>query len=219
MRTPLIFVHPEASLYDTSSALLHHHIHRGPVLDTDTNTVLHIITHARIIRYLVTNVCYSSFVRSIILSFLFSSSLQWHTDPRILDRTLGELGMGKYDNLEYAKETELVIDVLKRMHTRRISAVPLVNNDGVVTGLYSLSDIRYLPLNKLYAALQLPVNITLQKRCGLNVCNETVGYFVIGSGWRCKSNSFFPLSFSLSHLSSLSHSPTLSLTYFLPIGT
>jgi CBS domain-containing protein len=165
-RTPLIFIHPEASLFDTSRALLQHRIHRGPVLDTDTNTVLHIITHARIIRYLVSNVSPFPLPLFPFIHFVF---FQWITDRRILTRTLSELRLGTFENLESISESASVIDALQRMHSRRISAIPLLDANGVVVGLYAVSDIRYLPLTQLYNALQVPVGLALLKRHGLNV--------------------------------------------------
>ncbi|KAH7826774.1 putative CBS domain-containing protein [Monocercomonoides exilis] len=275
-RTPLIFVHPEASLYDTAKALLAHHIHRGPVLDTDTNTVLHVITHARIIRYLVSH---------------------WKSDRRLLQRTMSSLGIGVFAKLGNQEETKdnseespkgqddekpenkeflsgeekssssendpkkeenadeaskakkeqresqgdevvcvsssaTVIEVLRLMQRKHLSAVPVVEgvgcekenemvprhlqakwkkeaeekekekgkeNEGVeekkeekqkedereaemnatssngtrkrgkVVGLYSLSDIRYLPLHRLHSALSMNVMQALRTRRGLNI--------------------------------------------------
>jgi hypothetical protein len=63
-----------------------------------------------------------------------------------------------------------LIDALQRMHSRRISAIPLDDAAGAKIGLYAVGDIRYLPLTQLYNALHVPVSLTLLKRHGLIVC-------------------------------------------------
>ncbi|KAJ4455414.1 putative 5'-AMP-activated protein kinase subunit gamma-2 [Paratrimastix pyriformis] len=142
-RIPLIFVHPEASLFDASRVLLQHRIHRGPVLDPSTNTVLHVITHARILRYLVS---------------------KWRVDSPILNRTLRELNIGTYQNIIYVSPSNKVAETLSLLAQRRISAVPVVNGEGVVIGVYSMSDVRHLLLDDLHSNLELTVDEALSMR-------------------------------------------------------
>ena len=49
---PLIFIEPEASLFDAITMLLENRIHRLPVIDPVSGDVLYIITHKRILRFL-----------------------------------------------------------------------------------------------------------------------------------------------------------------------
>ncbi|KAA6402884.1 MAG: putative 5'-AMP-activated protein kinase subunit gamma-2 [Streblomastix strix] len=171
-RIPLIFVHPEASLYDASRVLLNNHLHRGPVIDMDTQAVLHIITHARILRLIVSN---------------------WRHDTHVLDRTIAELGIGTYGKVEFNPQQEKkkeeskdkdgtqtiqlsyilegtsVIAAMRVMQDKKISALPVLGANGGVVGIYASSDLSYLPLAHLHGALQLPVSYALKHRSGLNV--------------------------------------------------
>lgn len=49
---PLVYISPDASLYDAIKTLIHNRIHRLPVIDPDTGNVLYILTHKRILRFL-----------------------------------------------------------------------------------------------------------------------------------------------------------------------
>jgi 5'-AMP-activated protein kinase regulatory gamma subunit len=49
---PLIYINPDASLYDAIRTLIHNRIHRLPVIDPETGNVLYILTHKRILRFL-----------------------------------------------------------------------------------------------------------------------------------------------------------------------
>lgn len=49
---PMIYIGPDASLYDAIRTLIHNRIHRLPVIDPETGNVLYILTHKRILRFL-----------------------------------------------------------------------------------------------------------------------------------------------------------------------
>jgi len=51
-KQPLIFIDPDASLYDAICSLVNNRIHRLPVIDRHTGNVLHILTHKRILKFL-----------------------------------------------------------------------------------------------------------------------------------------------------------------------
>lgn len=48
----LIWIHPDASLFEAIRVLIHNKIHRLPVIDPDTGNVLYILTHKRLLRFL-----------------------------------------------------------------------------------------------------------------------------------------------------------------------
>lgn len=142
-RPPLIFVHPEASLFDAARVLLQHRIHRGPVLDTNSNTVLHIITHARILRFLVS---------------------KWRRDQPILNRTLAELSIGTCKDIISVNPSVKVIDAMRLIAQKRISAVPVVSDAGEVVGVFSMSDVRHLSVEELYDNVNATVDEALSRR-------------------------------------------------------
>lgn len=49
---PLISIRPDESLYVAIRSLIHHKIHRLPVIDPVTGNVLYIVTHKRILKFL-----------------------------------------------------------------------------------------------------------------------------------------------------------------------
>lgn len=49
---PLISIRPDESLYVAIRSLIHHKIHRLPVIDPATGNVLYIVTHKRILKFL-----------------------------------------------------------------------------------------------------------------------------------------------------------------------
>jgi 5'-AMP-activated protein kinase regulatory gamma subunit len=51
-KQPLIYIDPDASLYDAICSLVNNRIHRLPVIDQHTGNVLHILTHKRILKFL-----------------------------------------------------------------------------------------------------------------------------------------------------------------------
>lgn len=54
----LIYISPDASLFDAIRTLIQNKIHRLPVIDPDTGNVLYILTHKRILRFLFIYVSY-----------------------------------------------------------------------------------------------------------------------------------------------------------------
>lgn len=49
---PLVTIGPDASMYDAIKSLIQNRIHRLPVIDPDTDNVLYILTHKRILKFL-----------------------------------------------------------------------------------------------------------------------------------------------------------------------
>jgi len=49
---PLVYINPDASLFDAIKTLIQNRIHRLPVIDPHTGNVLYILTHKRILRFL-----------------------------------------------------------------------------------------------------------------------------------------------------------------------
>ncbi|KAK2958469.1 putative 5'-AMP-activated protein kinase subunit gamma-1 [Blattamonas nauphoetae] len=144
-RTPLIFIHPDASLLDSSKVLLTHHFHRGPVMDTETNTVLHILTHARLLRFIVV---YAN----------------WTQDSRILEHTLEEVKIGNFGSLVTVRDSTPLHEVFSILNKSSVTAVPVLDANDTVIGLYSMSDVRFLPLDRIYDSMNMTVREALENR-------------------------------------------------------
>jgi len=121
----LYYTEPDVSLFDAGNTLIRYQVHRLPVVDRhESNSILHIITHSRILAFLIRNL----------------------PDPNspLLSWTIGALGIGTYDHVVTVLADTPLIVVLKLLAARKISAVPIVDEHGVVIDMYSKSDVPIL---------------------------------------------------------------------------
>jgi len=133
---PLVSISPDASLFDAIRTLIHNRIHRLPVIDPDTGNVLYILTHKRILRFL----------------FLYINDLP---KPSYMNKTLNELKIGTYDNIETAVEDTSIILALKKFVERRVSALPIIDPEGRLVDIYAKFDVINLAAEKTYNNLDV----------------------------------------------------------------
>ncbi|KAK2962658.1 putative 5'-AMP-activated protein kinase subunit gamma [Blattamonas nauphoetae] len=136
-RPAFIVGHVDASLFDTSRLLLLYQIHRCPIYSPEYNTVLHIATQARILRYFVTH---------------------WKFPylPKLLARTIADLNIGtSRANLQFLRQSSLILDGLRTLSLKHVSALPILDDDDNVVGVFSMSDVKYLDLENLRAELSM----------------------------------------------------------------
>ncbi|KZC10125.1 5'-AMP-activated protein kinase subunit gamma-2 [Dufourea novaeangliae] len=133
---PLVSISPDASLYEAIKTLIHNRIHRLPVIDPDTGNVLYILTHKRILRFL----------------FLYIHELP---KPSFTNKTLRELRIGTFDNIETATEETSIILALKKFVERRCSALPIIDAEGKLVNIYSKFDVINLAAEKTYNNLDI----------------------------------------------------------------
>ncbi|XP_058235855.1 5'-AMP-activated protein kinase subunit gamma-1 isoform X4 [Hemibagrus wyckioides] len=131
----LISIAPEASLFDAVYSLLKHKIHRLPVIDPDSGNVLHILTHKRILKFL----------------YIF--------------RKIEEAGVGTFRDIATIQQTATVYDALSIFAERRVSALPVVDENGKVVALYSRFDVINLAAQKTYNNLSISMKEALRRRC------------------------------------------------------
>lgn len=58
-----------------------------------------------------------------------------------MNKTLRELNVGTYENIETANEDTLIITALTKFEDRRVSALPIVDNDGHLIDIYAKFDV------------------------------------------------------------------------------
>ncbi|XP_076748563.1 SNF4/AMP-activated protein kinase gamma subunit [Xylocopa sonorina] len=133
---PLVSISPDASLYEAIKTLIQNRIHRLPVIDPDTGNVLYILTHKRILRFL----------------FLYIHELP---KPSFTSKTLRELRIGTFDNIETATEETSIILALKKFVERRVSALPIIDAEGKLVNIYSKFDVINLAAEKTYNNLDV----------------------------------------------------------------
>uniref|UniRef100_A0A4W5LMF0 Protein kinase AMP-activated non-catalytic subunit gamma 3 n=1 Tax=Hucho hucho TaxID=62062 RepID=A0A4W5LMF0_9TELE len=99
------------SLFDAIYSLLKYKIHRLPVIDPESGNVLHILTHKRILKFL----------------HIFGTMIP---KPRYLQKRIEEVDIGTFKRIATVQETDTVYDALAIFVERRVSALPVVNEEG-----------------------------------------------------------------------------------------
>ncbi|XP_076326827.1 5'-AMP-activated protein kinase subunit gamma-1-like isoform X3 [Tachypleus tridentatus] len=142
---PLVSIGPDASLFEAIKTLIHGKVHRLPVINPLTGNVLYILTHKRILKFL----------------YLYFSELP---KPSYLRKTLRELKVGTYDNIATIKVSTPVILALNQFIERRVSALPVEDEQGKVVDIYAKFDVINLAAEKTYNNLDVTVKKALEHR-------------------------------------------------------
>ncbi|KAG8182890.1 hypothetical protein JTE90_004255 [Oedothorax gibbosus] len=142
---PLVSIGPDASLLDAIKALIQNKVHRLPVIDPFANNVLYVITHKRILKFL----------------HLYYNELP---HPSYLSNTLGELNIGTYSEIATVKTSTPVITALNEFVERRVSALPVVDDNDKVVDIYAKFDVINLAAEKTYNNLDITVKKALEHR-------------------------------------------------------
>lgn len=157
----LVSISPDECLFDAIKSLIENKVHRLPVIDPNTGNVLYIITHKRILRFL----------------YLYIHELP---KPSFMSKTLAELKIGTYENIETATEDTTIIVALKQFIERRISALPIIDPEGRLIDIYAKFDVINLAAEKTYDNLDVTLKQALNHRNewfeGVQKChiNETL---------------------------------------------
>uniref|UniRef100_A0A8B9KYQ2 Protein kinase, AMP-activated, gamma 3a non-catalytic subunit n=1 Tax=Astyanax mexicanus TaxID=7994 RepID=A0A8B9KYQ2_ASTMX len=141
----LISITPQASLFDAVYSLLKHKIHRLPVIDPESGNVLHILTHKRILKFL----------------YIFGASCP---KPCFLQKKVQDAGVGTFRDIATVQQTATVYDALSIFVERRVSALPVVDEDGKVVALYSRFDVINLAAQKTYNNLSMTMQEAVRRR-------------------------------------------------------
>ncbi|XP_030572228.1 uncharacterized protein LOC115770918 isoform X2 [Drosophila novamexicana] len=161
---PLVSIGPDASLYDAIKILIHSRIHRLPVINPENGNVLYILTHKRILRFL----------------FLYINALP---KPAYMEKSLRDLKIGTYDNIETADENTSIITALKKFVERRVSALPLVDSEGRLVDIYAKFDVINLAAEKTYNDLDVSLRKANEHRNewfeGVQKCNLDESLYTI----------------------------------------
>uniref|UniRef100_A0A3Q2P0C1 Protein kinase, AMP-activated, gamma 3b non-catalytic subunit n=1 Tax=Fundulus heteroclitus TaxID=8078 RepID=A0A3Q2P0C1_FUNHE len=132
-------------LFDAIYSLLKNKIHRLPVIDPASGNVLHILTHKRILKFL----------------HIFGSMIP---KPRFLQKQINEVPIGTFRQIATVQESASVYDALAIFVERRVSALPVVNEQGKVVALYSRFDVINLAAQKNYNNLNMTMKEAISSR-------------------------------------------------------
>ncbi|KAF7320421.1 CBS-domain-containing protein [Mycena kentingensis (nom. inval.)] len=166
---PLLSEHPNASMLDAAKVLIKTHARRLPLLDHDSETghevIVSVLTQYRLLKFVAMN-CPSEIQQ--------------------LHHTLRRLKIGTYVNgsgltpfhpIATATLETPVYDVVQMFSTRQISAVPIVNEAGIVVDMYETVDVLTLVRLGVYHNLDLTVGEALKTRSpdflGVVICTAS----------------------------------------------
>ncbi|XP_078378221.1 5'-AMP-activated protein kinase subunit gamma-1-like isoform X1 [Oculina patagonica] len=145
LKDGLVKISPMQSLLDAVKTLVEYKIHRLPVIDPSTGNALYILTHKRILR------------------FMFSSLTQTNP-PEFMSSTLQELGIGTYKNVAMISPQTPLITAFHMFAEKKVSAIPVVDDNGVVVDIYARFDVINLAAEKTYNNLDVSVKQALEHR-------------------------------------------------------
>merc|ERR1711874_593461 len=139
-------------------------IHRLPVIDPELGNVLYILTHKRLLRFL----------------FLYIHDLP---KPAYFHQSIDELGIGTYDNIEVAKYDTPIIEALNKFVTKRVSALPIVDDQGILQDIYAKFDVINLAAEKTYNNLDVTLKEANDHRNewfeGVHTCKRDDSLFAV----------------------------------------
>ncbi|GJJ76227.1 5'-AMP-activated protein kinase, regulatory gamma subunit [Entomortierella parvispora] len=152
----LFSLHPLQSLYDACQLLVESRAHRLPLVDVDSETgeemIVSVLTQYRILKFIAMN----------------------YQDEKTLRQPLSELKIGIYTDLATADLSTPVMAVIDMFVKRRISSVPIVDDDGVVLNVFETVDVMTLVKAGVYRDLDLCVAEALLRRpddfAGVHTC-------------------------------------------------
>ncbi|KAK3816497.1 MAG: hypothetical protein J3Q66DRAFT_283199 [Benniella sp.] len=152
----LFSLHPLQSLYDACQLLVESRAHRLPLVDVDSETgeemIVSVLTQYRILKFIAMN----------------------YQDEKTLRQPLSELKIGIYTDLAVADLSTPVMSVIDMFVKRRISAVPIVDEEGVVLNVFETVDVMTLVKAGVYRDLDLCVAEALLRRpedfMGVHTC-------------------------------------------------
>merc|ERR1711874_162200 len=160
----LIYINPDASLYDAIRILIHNKIHRLPVLDVNNGNVLYILTHKRILRFL----------------FLYILDMP---QAKFLQKSIIDLNIGTYLGVEVAYEETPIIEALHKFVNKRVSALPIVDKEGRLVDIYAKFDVINLAAEKTYSNLDITLKEANKHRNewfeGVHKCKQDESLFAV----------------------------------------
>ncbi|KAL8795121.1 MAG: hypothetical protein Q9195_002418 [Heterodermia aff. obscurata] len=141
-----VSIHPQRPLYEACRRMLESRARRIPLVDIDDETkramVVSVVTQYRILKFVAVNV----------------------SETQLLRKPLKHLKLGTYKNLVTARMETPVFEIIHQLVDCSISAVPILNSDGVVTNVFEAVDIITLIKGNNYDELNLDVGEALTKR-------------------------------------------------------
>merc|ERR1711971_3955 len=139
-------------------------IHRLPIIDPELGNVLYILTHKRLLRFL----------------FLYIHDLP---KPSYFHQSIFDLGIGSYEDIEVARYDTPIIEALNKFVKKRVSALPIVDEEGKLLDIYAKFDVINLAAEKTYNNLDVTLKEASEHRNewfeGVHTCKRDDSLFAV----------------------------------------
>ncbi|RKF80491.1 5'-AMP-activated protein kinase subunit gamma [Golovinomyces cichoracearum] len=153
-----VSVNPTRPLYEACRQMLKTRARRIPLVDTDDETgrqmVVSVITQYRLLKFIAVNV----------------------VETEKLKKSVSEIGLGTYGNLQTANMDTSVIDVIHLMVKYSISCVPILDENDRVLNVFEAVDVIAIIKGGAYDELTTSVGEALSKRAeefaGIYTCSK-----------------------------------------------
>ncbi|KAI6245435.1 5'-AMP-activated protein kinase subunit gamma [Erysiphe necator] len=141
-----VSVNPTRPLYEACRQMLKTRARRIPLIDTDDETgrqmVVSVITQYRLLKFIAVNV----------------------VETEKLKKSVSEIGLGTYEELQTATMDTSVIDVIHMMVKCSISCVPILDEESRVLNVFEAVDVISVIKGGTYDELTTSVGEALSKR-------------------------------------------------------
>ncbi|KAF8168044.1 hypothetical protein B0H34DRAFT_646698 [Crassisporium funariophilum] len=172
---PLLRDHPSSTLYDAAKLLIQTHARRLPLLDNDSETghevIVSVLTQYRLLKFISIN-CHKE-IQGLHLSL---RKLKIGTYVASPPHEVPE-GQNPYHPIATASRNTPVFDVVHMFSERSISAVPIIDDEGIVLDMYETVDVITLVRLGAYQSLDLKISEALNQRSpdfpGVVVCTAS----------------------------------------------
>lgn len=144
-------------LYEACRRMLDSRARRIPLVDIDDETkremVVSVVTQYRILKFIAVNV----------------------TDTQLLKKSVSDIKLGTFGNIQTASMDTTVIDVIHMMAKKNISSVPIVDGKNRVLNVFEAVDVITIIKGGAYDGLETSVGDALSRRsddfAGIYTCS------------------------------------------------
>ncbi|TBU48422.1 CBS-domain-containing protein [Dichomitus squalens] len=176
---PLLREHPSASLYDAAKLLIQTHARRVPLLDVDSETghevIISILTQYRLLKFISIN-CGRE-IQQLHLPLRRLGIGTYVSAPPLPPDVERPEGYNPFHPIATATMNTTVFDVVHMFSEGGISAVPIVDEEGIVVNLYETVDVITLVRLGAYQSLDLTISEALNQRSpdfpGVVICTAS----------------------------------------------
>ncbi|TFK87781.1 CBS-domain-containing protein [Polyporus arcularius HHB13444] len=176
---PLLREHPSATLYEAAKLLIQTHARRVPLLDLDSETghevLVSILTQYRLLKFISIN-CGRE-IQQLHLPLRKLGIGTYVTAQPLPPGAERPEGYNPYHPISTATLDTTVFDVVHMFSERGISAVPIIDEDGIVVNLYETVDVITLVRLGVYQSLDLTISEALNQRSpdfpGVVICTAS----------------------------------------------